>query len=111
VLTSLLVRASASNRGRGAPTRAEAWFADLPLHSGFALRVYEPADAEPSWWFDGLHRFGPSIHLLSFAVTNIESSLRGLAQHGYHVLQRGERYAYVDCLSALGIVLEVVSES
>jgi hypothetical protein len=102
---------------RGQPTSAAAWYADLPLHSGFSLRVYQPvlgstdhqsaSAAQPSWWFDGLQRFGPSIHLVSFSIANVSATLAHFGQRGYSVLQRGDCYAYIDSQAALGVVLEL----
>ena len=92
---------------RGESTLATALWAELPMRAGFGLRIYQPVDRQRSWWFDGLQRFGPSIHLLSFAVREVNATLQLLALHGYEVLQRGPCYAYVDSLATLGLVLEV----
>ena len=92
---------------RGESTLAAALWAELPMHAGFGLKIYQPIDRRPSWWYDGLRRFGPSIHLLSFTVREVNATLQLLAPQGYAVLQRGPCYAYIDSLAALGLVLEV----
>lgn len=94
---------------KGEATNATALWAELPLHSGFHLRVYQPAGTEASWWYDGLQRHGPSIHLVSFEVEDLESTLKQLAGRGYGILQRGACYAYVDSLQTLGVVVEVTN--
>ena len=108
---------SAAYRHRN--TTASAWWAELPLHGeSFALRVFQPTGpvgsatvlAPPSWWHDGLQRFGPSVHLLGFIVDDVEEATRRLASHGIDVLQRGPCYAYLDSLDALGLVVEVQAE-
>jgi hypothetical protein len=94
---------------RNLSTAAAAWWAELPLHDGFALRVYQPADAHPGWWSDGLQRFGPTVLLLGFTVADVDATLQLAALHGLGVLQRGGCYAYLDSLDALGVVVEVTA--
>ena len=101
------LRRMGATKYRMQTTNASAWWADLALNSGFSLRVYQPEGTQPSWWYDGLQRYGPSIHLISFAVQEVGPALQRFAQLGYAVLQRGECYAYIDSLQALGIVVEL----
>lgn len=91
---------------RGKDTDATAFWAELPLHSGFSLRMYQPVEKD-SWWYDGLQRHGPSIHLVTFMVADVDATLQQLASKGYSVLQRGRQYAYLDSQDKLGVVVEV----
>ena len=94
---------------RNRSTAATALWAELPLHVDFSLRVYQPADTLPSWWFDGLQRYGPSVHLLTFAVDDLDAALQRCALQGFGVLQRGACSAYLDSLAVLGVVVEVAA--
>ncbi len=125
---------------RGQPTRATALFGDLTMvgqdGTDVTLRVYEPegdaaaaaaaavtsttigggsysssSSSSSSWWHDGLQRYGPSIHLLSFQVADVAATAAGLRGRGYRTLQQGPCYAYLDSLDALGIVVELAGTS
>ena len=65
------------------------------------------SSSSSSWWHDGLQRYGPSIHLLSFQVADVAATAAGLRGRGYRTLQQGPCYAYLDSLDALGIVVEL----
>jgi hypothetical protein len=73
--------------------------------------MIEPIDG-PSTWKDQLDAHGESIHHIAFEIQGMHETFTYLADKGIPLVQRGEysggRYAYMDSLSQLGAVLELL---
>ena len=95
---------------KGAPTRARAKLAFFHM-GGVDIELIEPID-EPSTWRDQLDRHGDSLHHIAFQIKGMQERVAYLDAQGLPLLQRGEytggRYAYLDGVSQLGTVLELL---
>ena len=74
------------------------------------VEIIQPADDTPSIWRECLDRDGEGLHHISFGVKNMAGNLEACEKLGFSVLQKGEytggRYAYLDALGSLKIILE-----
>lgn len=100
----------ANTNYKGEPTRAQAKLAFFDLGQ-VTLELIEPM-GEPSTWNDQLVAHGSSLHHIAFEIQGMEEHLRGLAENGMPLIQRGEyvggRYAYVDGQQKFGAILELL---
>jgi methylmalonyl-CoA/ethylmalonyl-CoA epimerase len=92
------------------PSSAQAKLAFFDLGQ-VTLELIEPI-GEPSTWNDQLTAHGSSLHHIAFEIKGMEEHLRGLADQGLPLIQRGEyeggRYAYVDGQKKFGTVIELL---
>jgi catechol 2,3-dioxygenase-like lactoylglutathione lyase family enzyme len=92
------------------PSSAQAKLAFFDLGQ-VTLELIQPIGA-PSTWDDQLAAHGSSLHHIAFEIKGMEEHLRGLAEHGLPLIQRGEydggRYAYVDGQKKFGTVIELL---
>ena len=95
---------------QGKPTPAQAKLAFFDLGQ-VTLELIEPI-GKPSTWNDQLAAHGSSLHHIAFEIKGMQEHLRGLAEHGLPLIQRGEynggRYAYVDGQKQFGTVIELL---
>ena len=95
---------------QGKPTPAQAKLAFFNLGQ-VTLELIEPI-GESSTWNDQLVAHGSSLHHIAFGIKGMDEHLRGLAEHGLPLIQRGEytggRYAYVDGQKQFGTVIELL---
>jgi methylmalonyl-CoA/ethylmalonyl-CoA epimerase len=108
LITDTLDRAHTEYQGR--PTTARARLAFFLLGQ-VTLELIEPI-GEPSTWRDQLAAHGPSLHHIAFEIKDMPERLKGLAAHGFSLLQRGDyqggRYVYLDGLERFGTVVELL---
>lgn len=95
---------------RGQPSNAygKAAFFDMgPVQ----LELIEPVGA-PSTWEEFLHIHGEGIHHIAFRVEHFDEAKAFLDARGMTVVQtggwEGGRYAYIDGISQLGAIVELL---
>jgi len=95
---------------RGRPSSAQVKQAFFHLGQ-VDLELLEPV-GEPSTWRDQLDSHGESLHHIAFRMQGMADKLAYLASKDIPLIQRGEytggRYAYVDSVPHLGLVLELL---
>ena len=98
---------------RGQPCHARLYQAFFHFDN-IEVEVIQPADDAPSIWRECLDRDGEGLHHISFAVKNMAENLARCEAAGMPVLQKGEypngRYAYLDTLSNLKVILEFLED-
>jgi catechol 2,3-dioxygenase-like lactoylglutathione lyase family enzyme len=101
---------SAHTEYRGQPTAARAKLAFFDLGQ-VSLELIEPVGA-PSTWREFLETHGEGMHHIAFRIQGMEEQLTILAEKGMLAVQRGDytggRYAYVDAVPQLGVILELL---
>jgi catechol 2,3-dioxygenase-like lactoylglutathione lyase family enzyme len=94
----------------GQPTTARAKLAFFRF-GDVALELIEPV-GRPSTWRDQLEEHGDSLHHIAFRIQGMGEVLALLGRKSIPLIQRGEytggRYAYVDAVDELGLVLELL---
>lgn len=78
------------------------------------IEIIQPVDDTPSIWRECLDRDGEGLHHISFRVKNMGENVKDCERMGYKTLQKGEytggRYAYMDALANLKIILEYLED-
>ena len=100
----------AHTRYRGEPTDAQAKLAFFDMGQ-VTLELIEPIGG-PSTWQEFLDERGEGVHHIAFFVEDTDQVVASLAQNDIAVIQRGDyaggRYTYVDSVSDLGVILELL---
>jgi 4-hydroxyphenylpyruvate dioxygenase-like putative hemolysin len=108
IVTDPVEVAQTEYRGQPSSGRAKLAFFDLGQVS---LELIEPMGG-PSTWQEHLDAHGESLHHIAFQIQGMQDKLAYLDANGIPLVQRGEykggRYAYVDGMEALGVVLELL---
>ncbi|MBM3239684.1 VOC family protein [Candidatus Poribacteria bacterium] len=95
---------------RGAPTQAQARLAFFQMGS-LSLELIEPV-GEPSTWKNFLDEHGEGVHHIAFRIKGMDKVLELLNEKGILTIQQGDytggRYAYVDSVLALGVIMELL---
>jgi len=94
------------------PTAARAKLAFFDLGQ-VSLELIEPVGA-PSTWREFLETHGEGMHHIAFHIQGMEEQLTILADKGMLAVQHGDytggRYAYVDAVPQLGLILELLED-
>jgi catechol 2,3-dioxygenase-like lactoylglutathione lyase family enzyme len=95
-------------QGQPTPARAKLAF----FHMGQVdVELIEPIGA-PSTWRDHLNAHGDSVHHIAFRIHSMQGKLAYLSENSIPLVQRGDytggRYAYVDSIAQLGVILELL---
>jgi len=110
VVTDPVELAHTEYRGQPSPARAKLAFFQLGQVS---LELIEPIGG-PSTWQEHLDAHGESLHHIAFQIQGMQDKLAYLDANGIPLVQRGEykggRYAYVDGMQALSVVLELLED-
>lgn len=100
----------ANTRYRGQPSNAHGKAAFFDMGS-VQLELIEPVGA-PSTWEEFLRIHGEGIHHIAFRVEQFDEAKAFLEAHGMPVVQsggwEGGQYAYIDSVSPLGAMLELL---
>ena len=95
---------------RGQPTAARAKLAFFSFEN-IQIELIQPLGG-PSTWQEQLDQHGASIHHLGIQIQGMRDRQADLDAQGITLVQRGEykggRYAYLDALGSLGMVLELL---
>lgn len=107
-LTDPEEKAHTGYRGRPSSGRARLAFFRLGQVS---LELIEPVGG-PSTWRDQLLEHGEGLHHIAFQIEGMKDRVAFLESKGIPLVQRGEytggRYAYLDGVTQLGAVLELL---
>ena len=108
IITDPVDKAQTEYNGKSTPARAKLAF----FHMGqLDVELIEPIEG-PSTWKDQLDGHGDSLHHIAFEIKGIQEKIAFLDSKGVPLVQRGEytggRYAYLDGVSQLGTVLELL---
>lgn len=108
IITDTVETAHTEYKGEPTPARAKLAFFNLGQVS---LELIEPI-GEPSTWKDQLDQHGESLHHIAFKIKGMSEKVAYLTSKGVPLIQRGDytggRYAYMDGVSQLGLILELL---
>jgi methylmalonyl-CoA/ethylmalonyl-CoA epimerase len=95
-------------RGEATDARAKLAF----FHMGtLDIELIEPVGG-PSTWQEFLDEHGEGVHHIAFVVKNMQGKIQRLEQLGIPLVQKGDyeggRYAYMDALNDLKVVIELL---
>jgi len=106
--TDPLERAHTKYRGQLTEARAKLAFFQL---GSVSLELIEPVGS-PSTWQEFLDEHGEGVHHIAFRIQGMADQVAMLEGKGMPLVQRGEytggRYAYIDAVPHLGVVLELL---
>jgi len=82
------------------------------LHFGsLDIELIEP-DREPSTWREFLDANGEGVHHIAFTISGMPERVAALEAQGFPLVQKGEyrggRYAYIDTVTKLKTILELL---
>ena len=107
-LTDTVDKAHTLYKGHPSPAQAKLAFINLP---NIVLELIEPVGG-PSTWKEFLDAKGEGVHHLAFEVKDMDKRLAELKAKGVPLIQSGDytggRYAYVDAVAQLGVILELL---
>lgn len=106
--TDTLDKAQTEYRGEPSEARAKLAFFDM---GSLQLELIEP-DAHPSTWREALDQNGEGPHHIAFVIEGMGEKIARLEQRGMPLVQKGEytggRYAYMDTLKDLKVIVELL---
>jgi methylmalonyl-CoA/ethylmalonyl-CoA epimerase len=96
---------------KGLPTMARSKLAFFKVGENLSIELIEP-DHEPSTWRESLDKNGEGVHHIAFVVNGMQGKILKLEKNNMPLLQKGEykggRYAYVDCIRNLKVIVELL---
>ena len=107
-LTDAVDNAQTEYRGKRSEARAKLAFFDM---GSFELELIEP-DHNPSTWRESLDKYGEGPHYIAFEIEGLKGKIAVLERNQMPLLQKGEftggRYAYIDTLRDLKLIIELL---
>ena len=107
-LTDAIDKAQTEHRGKPSEARAKLAFFDM---GSLQLELIEP-DSHPSTWRESLDKNGEGPHHIAFVIQGMKEKVAVFERNGMPLLQKGEyesgRYAYIDTLRDLKVILELL---
>jgi methylmalonyl-CoA/ethylmalonyl-CoA epimerase len=95
-------------RGKRSAARAKLAFFDM---GSLQLELIEP-DHNPSTWRESLDKNGEGPHHIAFVIEGMDEKIAVLERNQMPLLQKGEytggRYAYIDTLRDLKVIIELL---
>lgn len=92
---------------RGEPTRGRVKLAFFHMEN-LDLEFIEPTE-DPTTWKEFLDESGPGVHHIAFkAKDRMLETAKKLEEFGFPLIQYGDKYAYVESRSDLGVILELL---
>lgn len=96
--------------GKSTEARAKLAFLDM---GSLQLELIEP-DENPSIWRECLDKNGEGVHHIAFVVEGMKDKIMLMNQNQMPLLQKGEytggRYAYMDTLKDLKVIVELLEK-
>ncbi|MCL6443608.1 MAG: VOC family protein [Alicyclobacillus sp.] len=94
----------------GEPTEAKAKLAFFHMGS-LDIELIEPVGG-PSTWQEFLDTHGEGVHHIAFVIKDMQGKVQAMQNLGMPMVQRGDytggRYAYVDALDPLKVIIELL---
>ena len=107
-ITDEVDKAQTQYRGKRSDARAKLAFFDM---GSLQLELIEP-DHNPSTWRESLDKNGEGPHHIAFVVEGMKDKIAVLERNQMPLLQKGEypggRYAYIDTLRDLKVIIELL---
>jgi len=95
----------------GQPCPAQAKLAFFKVGETLSIELIEP-DQQPSVWRDVLNEKGEGVHHIAFGIKGMKEKIIKLDANGMKLTQKGEytggRYAYIDTVSQLKTIVELL---
>lgn len=109
IVTDALEKARTNYLGK--PSKAMAKLSFFNVGPGLVIELIEP-DHEPSTWRHDLDKNGEGFHHIAFVIEGMQEKRMILERNGMPTVQTGEydggRYAYIDALTDLKLVMELL---
>lgn len=92
---------------RGQPTNGRVRLSFFNMENT-VIEFIEPTE-DPTTWKEFLDTNGPGVHHIAFKARNrmMETAAK-LEEFGFPLIQNGKKYAYVDSVDDLGVILELL---
>ena len=107
-ITDEVDKAQTQYRGKRSAARAKLAFFDM---GSLQLELIEP-DHNPSTWRESLDKNGEGPHHIAFVIEGMNEKIAVLERNQMPLLQKGEytggRYAYIDTLRDLKVIIELL---
>ena len=107
-ITDEVDKAQTQYRGKRSDARAKLAFFDM---GSLQLELIEP-DHNPSTWRESLDKNGEGPHHVAFVIKGMNEKIAVLERNQMPLLQKGEytggRYAYIDTLRDLKVIIELL---
>jgi methylmalonyl-CoA/ethylmalonyl-CoA epimerase len=108
IMTDTVDKAQTEYRGKRSEARAKLAFFDV---GSLEIELIEP-DQNPSIWRELLNKNGEGPHYIAFEIEEIKDKIAVLERSQMPLLQKGEytggRYAYIDTLRDLKVIIELL---
>jgi methylmalonyl-CoA epimerase len=107
-LTDIVDKAHTVFKGNSTEARAKLAFFEL---ENITIELIEPVGG-PSTWQEFLENNGEGIHHIAFEIKDMDKKIEILNAGGLSLLQKGDyeggRYCYMDAVSKLGLIIELL---
>jgi len=108
IITDTVDKAQTEYRGQSTPARAKLAF----FHVGSVdIELIEP-DHNPSTWREALDKYGEGVHHIAFVIDGMKEKIMLLEKNQMPLVQKGEytggRYAYIDSIKDLKVMIELL---
>lgn len=101
-------KSHAEFNGKPSDARAKLAFFDM---GQLQIELIEP-DENISTWREFLDKHGEGVHHIAFQVKGMDEKIKALEKNGMPLVQKGDyeggRYAYIDTLSKLKVIIELL---
>ena len=108
IMTDTVDQAQTEYRGKRSEARAKLAFFDV---GSLEIELIEP-DQNPSIWRELLNKNGEGPHYIAFEIEGMKDKIAVLERSQMPLFQKGEytggRYAYIDTLRDLKVVIELL---
>ena len=109
VMTNVYEEARTEFKGKSTAARSRLAF--FRVGANLSIELIEP-DNEPSTWRESLDKNGEGIHHIAFVINGMKDKILQLEKNNMPLLQKGEykggRYAYMDCMKDLKVIVELL---
>jgi methylmalonyl-CoA/ethylmalonyl-CoA epimerase len=106
--TDTVDKAQTEFNGESSPARAKLAFFNM---GSLQLELIQP-DEHPSTWRNYLNEHGEGPHHIAFVIEGMKEKVALLESKGFPLQQKGEytggRYAYIDTIPALKVLVELL---
>lgn len=108
VITDTVDIAKTEYKGSSTKARAKLIFFNM---GSVDIELIEP-DNEPSTWREFLDKYGEGVHHIAFQIKGMKDTVATLEANGMPLVQKGEytggRYAYIDAMDKLKVIVELL---